>query len=80
MSHKLLFGKELASYDDDDIDELLAKLTEEEIEQLNEDLDPDNTLLPPSQRCRDQTKKAPTGPFDREKLLRYVHCEFFTSQ
>ncbi|TPP56423.1 Tropomodulin [Fasciola gigantica] len=72
MSHKLLFGKELASYNDDDIDELLSKLTEEEIEQLNEELDPDNTLLPPSQRCRDQTKKAPTGPFDREKLLRYL--------
>ncbi|CAL8083694.1 unnamed protein product [Calicophoron daubneyi] len=72
MSHKLLFGKELASYDDDDIDELLSKLTEEEIQQLNDDLDPDNSLLPPSQRCRDQTTKVPTGPYNREKLLRYL--------
>ncbi|GAA27593.2 Tropomodulin [Clonorchis sinensis] len=72
MSNKLLFGKELASYDDEDLDELLSKLTEEEIQQLNDDLDPDNTLLPPSQRCRDQTTKAPTGPFNREKLLKFL--------
>lgn len=29
-------------------------------------------MLPPSQRCRDQTTKAPTGPFQREKLLQYL--------
>lgn len=69
MSHKMLFGKELASYDDEDIDELLSKLTEEELQQLSDDFDPDDSLLPPSQRCRDQTKKAPTGPFNREKLI-----------
>lgn len=70
MSNKLLFGKALTSYDDEDIDELLSKLTPEELEQLNDDFDPDNSLLPPSQRCRDQTTKTPTGPYDREKLLR----------
>lgn len=31
-----------------------------------------NSLLPPSQRCRNQTDKAPTGPFQREKLLSYL--------
>ncbi|KAF5397663.1 Tropomodulin [Paragonimus heterotremus] len=72
MSNKLLFGKELASYDDEDLDELLSKLTEEELQQLNDDFDPDNTLLPPSQRCRDQTTKAPTGPLNREKLLKFL--------
>ncbi|CAH8565148.1 unnamed protein product [Schistosoma mattheei] len=72
MSNKLLFGKALTSYDDEDIDELLSKLTPEELEQLNDDFDPDNSLLPPSQRCRDQTTKTPTGPYDREKLLRYL--------
>ncbi|TNN11695.1 Tropomodulin isoform 2 [Schistosoma japonicum] len=72
MSNKLLFGKALNSYDDEDIDALLSKLTPEELEQLNDDFDPDNSLLPPSQRCRDQTTKTPTGPYDREKLLRYL--------
>ncbi|VDP98052.1 unnamed protein product [Trichobilharzia regenti] len=72
MSNKLLFGKSLTSYDEEDLDELLSKLTQEELEQLNDDFDPDNSLLPPSQRCRDQTTKAPTGPFDREKLIRYL--------
>ncbi|CAH8861823.1 unnamed protein product [Trichobilharzia szidati] len=72
MSNKLLFGKSLTSYDEEDLDELLSKLTQEELEQLNDDFDPDNSLLPPSQRCRDQTTKAPTGPYDREKLIRYL--------
>ena len=74
MANKTLFGKPLESYDSntDDIDELLSKLTEAEIQELNNDIDPDNSLLPPSQRCRDQTTKAPTGPFDREKLIKFV--------
>lgn len=74
MTHKTLFGKSLEAYDSniDDIDELLSKLTEAEIKELNDDFDPDNSLLPPSQRCRDQTTKAPTGPYDREKLIKLV--------
>ncbi len=28
--------------------------------------------MPASDRCRDQTKKAPTGKFDRNKLLRFL--------
>ncbi|KAK6028968.1 Tropomodulin [Ostertagia ostertagi] len=32
----------------------------------------ENTMLPPSQRCRDQTTKAPTGPFKRDHLLKYL--------
>lgn len=31
-----------------------------------------NSLLPPSQRCREQTKKPPTGPFDRDHLINYL--------
>ncbi|TKR96934.1 hypothetical protein L596_010879 [Steinernema carpocapsae] len=31
-----------------------------------------NSLLPPSQRCRNQTDKEPTGPFQREKLLKFL--------
>lgn len=31
-----------------------------------------NSLLPPSQRCRDQTDKEPTGPFDRAHLQDYL--------
>ncbi|VDN15395.1 unnamed protein product [Dibothriocephalus latus] len=71
MANKMLFGKSLAEYDDnlDNLDEMLSKLTEDEINELNNDIDPDNALLPPSQRCRDQTTKEPTGPFNREKLI-----------
>nr|CDS29481.1 tropomodulin [Hymenolepis microstoma] len=74
MANKTLFGKALDKYDSnlDDIDELLSKLTEDEIKALNDDIDPDNSLLPPSQRCRDQTTKAPTGPYDREKLIKFL--------
>ncbi|VDM72872.1 unnamed protein product, partial [Strongylus vulgaris] len=29
-------------------------------------------MLPPSQRCKDQTTKTPTGPFKRDHLLKYL--------
>ena len=29
--------------------------------------------IPASQRCRYQTNKEATGPFDRQKLLDYLH-------
>jgi tropomodulin len=28
--------------------------------------------LPPSERCRDQTKKKPTGPYNRDKLIKFL--------
>lgn len=28
--------------------------------------------LPPSERCKDQTKKKPTGPYDRTKLIKFL--------
>lgn len=36
-----LYGKNLSTYDDADIDVLLAKLTPEELEELNNEVDPD---------------------------------------
>ncbi|XP_076309304.1 tropomodulin-like [Tachypleus tridentatus] len=67
-----LYGKDLKEYDEFDIDDLLAKLSPEEIEQLSNEVDPDDSLLPPSQRCKDQTTKTPTGPLNRKKLLDYL--------
>lgn len=29
-------------------------------------------MLPPSQRCKDQTTKAATGPYKRENLLKFL--------
>jgi tropomodulin len=72
MAKVLQQGRQVSAYDDLDLDELLSKLTPEEIEELNNEMDPDNSLLPPSQRCKDQTTKLPTGNFDREKLLHYL--------
>lgn len=36
-----LFGRELASYDEVDVDELLSKLTQEELTMLAKEVDPD---------------------------------------
>ncbi|XP_005998491.1 tropomodulin-1 [Latimeria chalumnae] len=67
--------KELEKYRDLDEDEILQKLSEEELRALEdelEELDPDNALLPAGMRQRDQTKKAPTGPFKRDDLLAHL--------
>merc|ERR1712110_1247511 len=56
-------------------DEILRGMTEEEIEALNFELmemDPDNCDLPAGLRQMDQTKRAPTGPLDREGLLKHL--------
>ncbi|KPP79329.1 tropomodulin-3-like [Scleropages formosus] len=71
----LPFKKDLEKYKDLDEDEILNKLSEEELKQLEsalEELDPENALLPAGLRQKDQTTKSATGPFDREKLLKYL--------
>lgn len=71
----LPFLKDLDKYKDLDEDEILGKLTEEELKQLEtvlDDLDPENALLPAGFRQKDQTAKGPSGPFDREKLLAFL--------
>uniref|UniRef100_A0A8D0EBS8 Tropomodulin 3 n=1 Tax=Salvator merianae TaxID=96440 RepID=A0A8D0EBS8_SALMN len=72
---ELPFRKDLEKYKDLDEDEILGKLSEEELKQLEtvlDDLDPENALLPAGFRQKDQTFKKPSGPFDREKLLTYL--------
>ncbi|CAL8333178.1 unnamed protein product [Lota lota] len=67
--------KEMEKYRDIDEDDLLKKLTEEELQRLEdelEELDPDNALLPAGMRQKDQTKKAPTGTFQRDDLLAHL--------
>ncbi|KAL4613335.1 tropomodulin-3-like [Arapaima gigas] len=71
----LPFKKDLEKYKEIDEDEILNKLSEEELKQLEsalEELDPENALLPAGLRQKDQTTKGATGPFDREKLLKYL--------
>lgn len=72
MTSTKLFGRDLKEYEDVDFMELLEKLTPEEIEELSNEIDPDNSLLPPSERCRNQTTKESTGPLNREKLLKFL--------
>ncbi|CAF0774569.1 unnamed protein product [Brachionus calyciflorus] len=78
LIHKILIFKmsrmqrDFSNADFDEIDALLSQLTEEELETLAGEVDPDDPYLPPSERCRDQTKKKPTGPYDREKLLKFL--------
>ena len=41
-----LYGKDLSKYDDIDLDDLLSKLTEEELQELETDLiDPDVSIF-----------------------------------
>ncbi|CAF1082121.1 unnamed protein product [Adineta ricciae] len=56
----------------EDLDSLLDGLTEEELDKINDFVDPENTYLPASDRCKSQTKKSATGPYDRNKLLTFL--------
>uniref|UniRef100_A0A8C1VC52 Tropomodulin 2 n=1 Tax=Cyprinus carpio TaxID=7962 RepID=A0A8C1VC52_CYPCA len=74
----LPFKKDLEKYKEIDEDEILNKLSEEELKQLEsalEEIDPENALLPAGLRQKDQTAKPATGPFNREKLLQYLEKE-----
>lgn len=68
-----LYGKDLSEYDNIDLDALLSQLTDDQIKELGEELiDPDDSDVPPSQRCRYNTEKTPTGPFNRKNLINYL--------
>lgn len=56
----------------DDFDALLAALSPEDLDKVNDLIDPENTYLPASDRCKPQTTKEPTGPYDRTKLLDFL--------
>ena len=74
----LPFRKDLDKYKDLDEDDILGKLSEEELKQLEtvlDDLDPENALLPAGFRQKDQTAKKASGPFDRERLLAFLEKE-----
>jgi len=61
---------------DAEIDALLSELSSEEIEALLSDVTgPDDSNMPPSARCTYTCHKAPTGPLDRKKLIKYIHDE-----
>ncbi|KAK4317710.1 hypothetical protein Pmani_011222, partial [Petrolisthes manimaculis] len=50
MAGTKLFGKDLSQYEELDIDDLLDQLSPEELELLAGDVDPDDSLIPPSER------------------------------
>ncbi|VVC97399.1 unnamed protein product [Leptidea sinapis] len=68
-----LYGRELSTYDDIDVDELLAKLSQEELTMLAKEVDPDDNFLPPSQRTNYACEKDPTGPLNRKKLIEHIN-------
>uniref|UniRef100_A0A669EG13 Tropomodulin 2 n=2 Tax=Oreochromis TaxID=8139 RepID=A0A669EG13_ORENI len=74
----LSYKKDLDKYKDLDEDEILNKLSAEELKQLEtalEEMDPENALLPAGLRQKDQTSKTASGPFNRERLLKYLEKE-----
>ncbi|XP_047529012.1 tropomodulin-1 isoform X4 [Vanessa atalanta] len=68
-----LYGRELSTYDEVDVDELLAKLSQEELTMLAKEVDPDDNFLPPSQRNNYACEKDPTGPLNRKKLIEHIN-------
>lgn len=68
----MLYGRDLKEYDNLNVEDLLNQLSAEELEQLSEEVDPDDSLLPASQRCKDQTNKTPTGPLNRRQLINFI--------
>uniref|UniRef100_A0A673HQ83 Leiomodin-3 n=1 Tax=Sinocyclocheilus rhinocerous TaxID=307959 RepID=A0A673HQ83_9TELE len=71
------YHKQLGKYEDIDEDELLASLTNEEIQELEKvmaEIEPDMNI-PTGLRQEDQTAKQPTGTFSREALLKYWEDE-----
>lgn len=69
---KTLYGRDLKDYENLNVEDLLTQLSAEELEELSEQVDPDDSLLPPSERCKDQTSKDPTGPLNRRQLLNFL--------
>ncbi|KAK9390934.1 tropomodulin-4 [Crotalus adamanteus] len=69
------YRQELEKYRDIDEDQLLKELSPEELDQLDlelQEMDPENMMLPAGLRQRDQTKKDPTGPLDRDALMQHL--------
>ncbi|XP_069505967.1 tropomodulin-4 [Ambystoma mexicanum] len=69
------YQKELEKYRDIDEDEILKAMSPEDLAQLDmelQEMDPENILLPAGMRQRDQTKKTPTGPLDRDSLMQHL--------
>lgn len=73
MASNKLFGKDLSQYEELDIDELLEQLSPEELEMLAGEADPDDTLVPPSERNNYKCEKEATGPLDRKKLINHIN-------
>uniref|UniRef100_A0A7N8YLL1 Tropomodulin 4 (muscle) n=1 Tax=Mastacembelus armatus TaxID=205130 RepID=A0A7N8YLL1_9TELE len=68
---------------DIDEDAILRGLSAEELDQLDyelQEMDPENALLPAGFRQRDQTKKSPTGPFDRDALMQHLEKQALEHQ
>ncbi|XP_067012099.1 tropomodulin isoform X3 [Anabrus simplex] len=72
-THQKLYGKDLSEYEGMDMDQLLAQLSPEEIDMLAKEVDPDDEMLPPSQRCSYACEKEPTGPLNRKKLIEHIN-------
>lgn len=73
MASTKLFGKDLSQYEDVDIDDLLEQLSPEELEMLAGEVDPDDSLIPPSERNSYKCEKEATGPLNRKKLIDHIN-------
>ncbi|KAF3839190.1 hypothetical protein F7725_017907 [Dissostichus mawsoni] len=63
---------------DIDEDALMKGLSAAELDQLEyelQEMDPENAMLPAGYRQRDQTKKGPTGTYDRDALQQHLEKE-----
>lgn len=66
-------GEKEESAFDFDIDSLLETLSPDDLVQLGKDLiDPDDSMVPPNQRCAYHVDKKATGNFSRKQLLEFL--------
>jgi len=61
-----------AEIDLDEFESLLETLSADDLEKVNDYVDPENSYLPARDRCKPQTFKTPTEPYDRNKLLGFL--------
>nr|CAG4645641.1 EOG090X093U [Lynceus sp. MCZ IZ 141354] len=73
MTSRKLYGKDLSDYEEVDVEDLLTQLSPEEIEILAKEVDPDDALLPPDQRCGYVCERESTGPLDRKQLIEHIN-------
>jgi len=77
MSRTMHFGRDAMAATDNDLEDLMASLTPEELTALVDEMasDPDDKHMPASVRNSYRCSKAPTGELNRDSLINHINQE-----